>query len=46
MHPKSTLYTASICAGLMVGQFARWLRGLPVDRDLAINLLLAELSAA
>jgi sulfur carrier protein ThiS adenylyltransferase len=43
---KSTLYTASICAGLMVGQFARWLRSLPVDRDLTINLLSAELSAA
>ncbi len=43
---KSTLYTASICAGLMVGQFARWLRGLPVDRDVTINLLSAELSAA
>lgn len=43
---KSTLYTASIAAGLMVGQFARWLRGLPTDRDLTINLLSAELIAA
>ncbi|HET6250902.1 MAG TPA: ThiF family adenylyltransferase [Tepidisphaeraceae bacterium] len=43
---KSTLYAASIAAGLMVGQFARWLRGLPTDRDLTINLLSAELSAA
>ena len=43
---KSTIYTASIAAGLMVGQFARWLRGLPTDRDLTINLLSAELSAA
>ena len=43
---KSTLYTASIAAGLMVGQFARWLRDLPTDRDLTINLLSAELVAA
>jgi sulfur carrier protein ThiS adenylyltransferase len=43
---KSTLYTASIAAGLMVGQFARWLRDLPTERDLTINLLSAELVAA
>jgi len=43
---KSTLYTASIAAGLMVGQFAKWLRNLPVDRDLTLNLLSAELVAA
>jgi sulfur carrier protein ThiS adenylyltransferase len=43
---KSTLYTASIAAGLMVGQFAKWLRGLPADRDLTINLLAAELAVA
>ena len=41
---KSTIYTASIAAGLMVGQFARWLRKLPLDRDLTLNLLSAELS--
>jgi sulfur carrier protein ThiS adenylyltransferase len=43
---KSTLYAASIAAGLMVGQFARWLRGLPTERDLTLNLLSAELIAA
>jgi molybdopterin-synthase adenylyltransferase len=43
---KSTVYTASIAAGLMVSQFTRWLRGLPVDRDLMLNLLSAELIAA
>jgi sulfur carrier protein ThiS adenylyltransferase len=43
---RSTLYTASIAAGLMVGQFARWLRGLPTERDLMLNLLSAELVAA
>ena len=30
----------------MVGQFARWLRGLPVDADLMLNLLSSELVAA
>lgn len=41
---RSTIYTASIAAGLMLGQFTRWLRQLPVDRDLLLNLLAAELS--
>ena len=41
---KSTVYTASIAAGLMLGQFTRWLRGLPVDRDVMLNLLSMELS--
>lgn len=40
---RSTIYTASIAAGLMVHQFAKWLRGLPVDRDLTLNLLAAEM---
>jgi hypothetical protein len=30
----------------MLGQFTRWLRGLPVDRDLLLNLLAAEMTAA
>jgi molybdopterin/thiamine biosynthesis adenylyltransferase len=38
---KSTVYTATIAAGLMVNQFTRWLRSLPVDRDLTFNLLSA-----
>lgn len=42
---KSTVYTASIAAGLMLGQFTKWLRGLPLDKDLTLNLLSAELSA-
>ena len=36
---RSTIYTASIAAGLMVHQLARWLRHLPVDADLSLNLL-------
>ena len=43
---KSTIYSASIAAGLMVGAFARWLRGLPVERDVVLNLLAAELTVA
>ena len=42
---KSTIYTANIAAGMMVGQFARWLRALPVDADLMLNLLSSELAA-
>ena len=41
---RSTIYTASIAAGLMVGQMTKWLRNLPVDRDLSLNLLSAELT--
>jgi hypothetical protein len=41
---RSTIYTASIAAGLMVGQFTRWLRRLPVDPDLTLNLLASELT--
>jgi hypothetical protein len=43
---KSTIYAASIAAGLMLSQFAKWLRGLPLDRDLLLNLLASELTAA
>lgn len=43
---KSTIYTASIAAGLMLSQFTRWLRGLPVDRDIVLNLLAAEMTVA
>ena len=43
---KSTVYTASIAAGLMLGQFTKWLRDLPVERDLMLNLLAAEMAVA
>jgi molybdopterin-synthase adenylyltransferase len=39
---RSTIYAASIAAGLMIHQFTRWLRGLPVDRDTSLNLLAGE----
>jgi sulfur carrier protein ThiS adenylyltransferase len=43
---KATIYAASVAAGLMVGQFARWLRSQPVVPDQTLNLLAAELTAA
>ncbi|MCA9235484.1 MAG: ThiF family adenylyltransferase [Planctomycetales bacterium] len=41
----STIYAAAIAAGLMVHQFARWLRGQAVTPDVAGNLLADELVA-
>ncbi len=39
---RSTINAASIAAGLLVHQFARWLRELRVDRDTSRNLLAGE----
>jgi sulfur carrier protein ThiS adenylyltransferase len=41
---RSTIYAASIAAGLMVHQFTRWLRGLKSDADTLLNLLAGEWS--
>lgn len=41
---RSTIYTANIAAGLILHQFARWLRGQPVDSDTSLNLLAGELA--
>ena len=43
---KSTLYTASIAAGLMLHQFTRCLRNIPCNPDVTLNLLAGELSEA
>tara|TARA_E500000305_G_scaffold78256_2_gene63908 strand:- start:6787 stop:7452 length:666 start_codon:yes stop_codon:yes gene_type:complete len=43
---QSTIYTANIAAGMMLHQFSRFLRRLPVDRDLSLNLLASELVLA
>ena len=40
---RSTIYAASIAAGLMVHQFVRWLRRQAVDPDLSLSLLASEL---
>jgi sulfur carrier protein ThiS adenylyltransferase len=43
---KSTIYAASIAAGLAVHQFTRWLRDMPLDSDFTLNLLANELNIA
>jgi sulfur carrier protein ThiS adenylyltransferase len=41
---RSTIYTASIAAGLMIHQLTRWLRsGCVLDADLTLNLLASEM---
>ena len=42
---RGVIYTAAIAAGLMLHQFTRWLRGLPLDGDQSLNLLAGELLA-
>jgi hypothetical protein len=41
---RGTIYTASIAAGFMLAQFARWLRRITVERDQTLNLLACELN--
>jgi sulfur carrier protein ThiS adenylyltransferase len=41
---RSTIYAAAVAAGLMVHQFSRWLRKLPVDADTTLNLLAGEMA--
>jgi sulfur carrier protein ThiS adenylyltransferase len=41
---RSTIYAAGVTAGLMLHQFTRWLRQMPLDRDLSLNLLASEWS--
>lgn len=43
---KTTIYCANIAAGLMIAQFAKYLRQLPIDCDVQLNLLASELSVA
>lgn len=40
---RSTIYTASIAAGLMLHQFTRWMRSICTEHDLTFNLLASEL---
>lgn len=42
---KSTIFCANIAAGLMLSQFAKWLRNLPVEPDVCLNLLASEMTA-
>ena len=41
---KTTIFCANIAAGLMVSQFTKYLRHLPVDVDVQLNLLSSELT--
>jgi len=43
---KTTIYCANIAAGLMIAQFTKYLRQLPIDCDIQLNLLTSELSVA
>ena len=38
------IYTACIAAGLMTHQFTRWLRDLPLEADVSLNLMAMELA--
>ena len=41
---KTTIYCANIAAGFMLAQFTKYLRLLPVDPDIQVNLLASEMS--
>jgi len=43
---KTTIYCANIAAGFMVAQFAKWLRNLPMEPDVQVNLLAMEVAVA
>lgn len=43
---KTTIYCANIAAGLMVAQFTKYLRHLPMEPDIQLNLLASELNVA
>ena len=43
---RTTIYCANVSSGLMVAQFAKYLRQLPVDCDIQLNLLASEMSVA
>ena len=40
---KTTIYCANLAAGFMITQFAKWLRNLPIDADIQVNLLSMEM---
>ena len=41
---RSTIYAASMAASWMIAQFTRFLRRIPVDRDMLVNLLAGEVT--
>ena len=40
---KATVYCANIAAGLMVGEYTKWLRGVVVDTSVSMNILAMEM---
>jgi hypothetical protein len=42
---KTTIYCANVAAGLMLAQFTKYLRQMPVEPDIQLNLLASELTA-
>ena len=42
---KTTIYCANIAAGFMLTQFTKYLRQLPVEPDIQVNLLACEIDA-
>lgn len=43
---KTTIYCANVAAGMILAQFTKWLRHLPVEPDTTLNLLAGELLTA
>jgi sulfur carrier protein ThiS adenylyltransferase len=41
---KTTIYCANIAAGLMIAQFTKHLRQLPIEPDIQLNLLASEMN--
>ena len=41
---RTTIYCANIAAGFMLAQFTKYLRLLPVDPDIQVNLLASEIN--
>lgn len=40
---KTTIYCANIAAGMMVGQFTKWLRGMAIDQDTLFNIFASNI---
>ena len=43
---RSTIYCANIAAAIMLSQFTKWLRRLPIDPDINLNLLANQMSVS
>jgi len=43
---KTTIYCVNVAAGLMLAQFTKYLRQMPIEADIQLNLLASELSVS